>query len=141
MFYSSTIQLHIYIIQLYNLTSWWWNLFLVFFHLTSLSFFELEVKSITSVILRDIGRKQIWPIRLQNLKSNISLEENDEIVYFFSMLIQEKNVCGQKWLWPPWSQDELMNWAEFLHFHANSEKLRMTFLIFGWLWSQIGMGL
>ena len=37
-----------------------------------------------SLFLRHIGPKQFWPIRLQDFKLNISLEQSDEIVYFFA---------------------------------------------------------
>ena len=53
--------------------------------------------------------------------------------------------CVYKWLWPPWSQgkwiNEWMNFTNFLHFDANSGTLRIAFIIFGWLWSKMGMGL
>ena len=35
-----------------------------------------------SLFLSHIGSKRCWPIRLQDFKSNISVEQSDEIVYF-----------------------------------------------------------
>ena len=34
-------------------------------------------------------------------------------------------VCGQKWLWPSWSQGEWMSEWMVFHADANSRKLRM----------------
>ena len=57
--------------------------------------------------------KWCWPIRLQDFKSNISLEQSDEIVYFLH--VDTRNYrkilggCGQKWLWPPWLQGEFVH--------------------------------
>ena len=62
------------------------------------------------------GPKWYWPIRLQDLKSNISLEQSNKIVYIFTCSYQKLRVdrkilgwCGQKWLQPSWSQGEWMN--------------------------------
>ena len=61
-----------------------------------------------------MGPKWCQPIRLQDFKSNISLEKNDEIVYFcvFYMFFTQKNIgvsvvrngCSH-----PGSQGEWMN--------------------------------
>ena len=37
--------------------------------------------------------------------------------------------------------DEWINRADFLHADANSGELRITLIIFGWLWSKITIGL
>ena len=37
-----------------------------------------------SLFLSHIGPKRCWPMRLQDSKSNISLEQGDEIVCFFT---------------------------------------------------------
>ena len=37
-----------------------------------------------TLFLSHIGPKWCWPIRLHDFKSNISLEQSDEIVYFFT---------------------------------------------------------
>ena len=105
-----------------------------------------------SLFLNHLGPKRCWPIRLQDFKSNISLEQSDEIVCFFTCWYQklrvDRKILG--WVWSEmvvahWSQgewmNEWMNWADFLHADANSGKLRITLIIFGWLWSKMGMGL
>ena len=35
-------------------------------------------------ISKSVSLQSDWPIRLQDFKSNISLEQSDEIVYFFT---------------------------------------------------------
>ena len=83
-----------------------------------------KISKSASLFLRHIGPKQCWPIRLQDFKSNISLEQSNEIAYFFTCWYQKLRIdnkywhgCGQKRLCPPWSQDEWMNkwmnWAGF----------------------------
>ena len=37
--------------------------------------------------------------------------------------------------------NEWMNWANFLYDDANLGKLKITLIIFGWLWLEMGMGL
>ena len=78
-----------------------------------------------SLFLSHIGPKQCWPIRLQNFKSNISLEQCDEIVYFFTCWYQklrvDKNIgvvvfrcgCGH----PGHKVNGWMNWTDFLYPH------------------------
>ena len=41
-----------------------------------------KISKSARLYLRHIGPKQCWPIRLQDFKSNISLEQSNEIVYF-----------------------------------------------------------
>ena len=43
-----------------------------------------KISKSASLFLRHIGPKQCWPIRLQDFKLNISLEQSNEIVYFFT---------------------------------------------------------
>ena len=43
-----------------------------------------KISKSISLFLSHIGLKWCWPIRLQDFKSNISLEQRDEIVYFFT---------------------------------------------------------
>ena len=70
-----------------------------------------------------IGPKRCWPIRFQDFKSNIPLEQRDEIVYFFTCWCQKLRV-HRKILGCLWSQvvvttlvtrwmNGLMNWADF----------------------------
>ena len=42
-----------------------------------------KISKSISLFLSHIGPKWCWPIRLQDFKSNISLEQSNEIVYFF----------------------------------------------------------
>ena len=47
--------------------------------------FWLKLKKVVcsvSFFLRHIEPKRCWPIKLQDSKSNISLEQSNEIVYF-----------------------------------------------------------
>ena len=113
---------------------------------------KCKISKSVSLFLSHIGSKWCWPIRLQDFKSNISLEQSDEIVCFFTCWYQklrvDRKILG--WVWSEmvvahWSQgewmNEWMNWADFLHADANSGKLRITLIIFGWLWSKMGMEL
>ena len=43
-----------------------------------------KVSKSISLFLSHIRPKQCWLIRLQDCKSNMSLEQSDEIVYFFT---------------------------------------------------------
>ena len=43
-----------------------------------------KVSKYISLLLSHIGSKQCYPIRLKDFKSNISLKQSDEIVYFFT---------------------------------------------------------
>ena len=85
---------------------------------------KAKISKSVSLFLSHTGPKWCWPIRLQDFKSNISLEQSNEIVYFFTCWYQKLRVdrkilgwCGQKWLRPSWSQgewmNEWMNWADF----------------------------
>ena len=85
--------------------------------------------------LSHVGPKRCWPIILQDFKSNISLEQSDEIVYFFTCWYQKLRVdrkilggSGQKWLWPPWSQGEWMHELSsfFACSYMVSGKLKVT---------------
>ena len=83
-----------------------------------------KISESVSLFLNHIESKRCSPIRLQDIKSNISLPQSNEIFYFFTCWYQKLRVdrkfwggCGQKRLWSPWPQgewmDELMNWADF----------------------------
>ena len=54
-----------------------------------------------SLFLSHIGPKQCWPIRLQDFKSNIYLEQSNKIVYFFTCWYQklkvDRKILG--WVW------------------------------------------
>ena len=51
-----------------------------------------KISKSVSLFLSHIWPKQCWPIRLQDFKSNISLELSDEIVYFFTCWYQKLRV-------------------------------------------------
>ena len=52
-------------------------------------------------ISKSVSLQSDWPIRLQDFKSNISLEQSDEIVYFFTRWYQklsaDRKILG--WVW------------------------------------------
>ena len=54
-----------------------------------------------SLFLSHIGLKRCWPIRLQDFKSNIYLEQSNEIVYFFTCWYQQLKVDRKilGWVW------------------------------------------
>ena len=98
-----------------------------------------KISKSINLFLSYIWPKWFWPVRLQDFKSNISLEQSDEIVYFFAcwhwiLRVDRKTLggCGQKWLRLPWSHGVWMNWVNFLNADANSGKLRITLIVFGW---------
>ena len=60
-----------------------------------------ETSKSISLFLSHIGPKWFWTFRLHNFKSNISLEQSDEVVYFFTCwywkLRVGRNIMG--WVW------------------------------------------
>ena len=96
-----------------------------------------------SLFLSHIEPKWSWPTTLQDLKSNISLEKSNEMVYFFTYWYQKLRVdrkilgwCSHKWLWPYWSQGKWMNkwWIELIfHADANWRKLRVIYFDNFWV--------
>ena len=36
-------------------------------------------------------------------------------------------------------KNKLRNWAEFLHANTNSGKLKVTLVVIGWVWPNMGM--
>ena len=109
-----------------------------------------KISKSISLFLNHIGLKWCWPIRLQGFKSNISLEQSNEIVYFFTCWYQKlrvdrkilewcvaRNGCGHP-------GHKVNGWIIELIFYAdeNSRKLRIIdLIIFGWLWSKMDMRL
>ena len=101
-----------------------------------------KISKSVSLFLSHTGPKWCWPIRLQDFKSNISLEQSNEIVYFFTCWYQKLRVdrkilawCGQKWLWPSWSQvNGWMNgWIELIY-HADTNSRKLTIIYFNNFW-------
>ena len=60
-----------------------------------------KISKSVSLFLSHIGPKRFWPIRLQDFKSNISVEQSDEIVYFFTCRYQKSRVDRKilGWVW------------------------------------------
>ena len=61
-----------------------------------------KISKSVSLFLSHIWPKQCWPIRLQDFKSNISLEQSNEIVYFFTcwyqkLRVDRKIILGVVW--------------------------------------------
>ena len=50
-----------------------------------------KISKSASLFISHKGPKWCWPIRLQDFKSNISLEQSDEIVYFCVLHVDTKN--------------------------------------------------
>ena len=151
----------------------------------SIIFLATGSKSI-NLFLSHIGPKWFWPIRLQDFKSNISLEQSDEIVYFFACWHKKLRVDGKilGWVWSKivaatlvtWWMVKLswfftcwckfrkvkkyfnnlwvvvarnghgtlflnvwMNLADFMHANIYSSKLKVTLIVIGWTWSNMGV--
>ena len=92
-------------------------------------------KSIT-LFLSHIGPKGCYSIRLQDFKSNIPLQQSDEITVLHVDIYRELRV-DRKILGCVWSEMIVSTlvtiWDYFLHADANSGKLRISLTIFGWL--------
>ena len=62
---------------------------------------EGKISKSISLFISHIEPKWCWPIRRQDYKSNISLEQSDEIVYFFTCWYQklrlDRKIFG--WVW------------------------------------------
>ena len=60
-----------------------------------------KISKSISLFLSRVRPKQCWPIRLQDFKLNISLEQSDEIVYFFTCWHWKSRVDRKilEWLW------------------------------------------
>ena len=53
-----------------------------------------------------------------------------------------KDKCGQSGhgtLKLTYLKSKLIEWTDFVHADANSEKLKVDSMIFGWMWSKMGM--
>ena len=103
---------------------WWLNPFLVFFHLIII-LAKGKISKSVNFFVSHIEPKWCWSIRLLDFKSNISLEQSNEIVYFFTCWYQKLNVDGKilrrVWpemvMWPSWSQGNWMNeWVNLADF-------------------------
>ena len=108
-----------------------------------------KVSKSVNLFLRHVESKWCWPIRLQDFKSNISLVQSNEIVYFFTCWYQKlrvdrkilewcvaRNGCGHP-------GHKVNGWITELIFYAdeNSRKLRIIDLIIFGGWSKMDMRL
>ena len=46
--------------------------------------------------------------------------------------------CGQKWAWES-NFNKLINLVDFLHANTYLRKLRVTLVVIGWAWSNMGV--
>ena len=62
---------------------------------------KAKISKSVSLFLSHIVLKRCWSIRFQDFKSNISLEESSEIVYFFASWYQKLRVDRRTlgWVW------------------------------------------
>ena len=89
-----------------------------------LPFYRMCIYTCILLAITHIGPKWCWQIRLQDLKSNISLEQSNETVYFFTCWYQKLSIDRKVFGWV-WSEmvaatlvtrrmdEEWMNWADF----------------------------
>ena len=97
----------------YNLTSWWSNLFLVFFHLTSISSFQQKIKAVNLLVCFSV-------IFGQNILSNeiaeFISEKSEKIACFFALWYWKLRVYRKTlgWVWSKMGLStlltELLNW-------------------------------
>ena len=105
---------------------------------------KAKISKSVSFFLSRTGPKWCWPIRLQDFKLNISLEQSNEIVYFFTCWYQKlrvdrkilewcvaRNGCGH----PGHKVNGWVNgWTELIfHADANSRKLRIIYFNNFWV--------
>ena len=104
---------------------------------------EGKISKSVSLFLSRIGPKQCWSIRLQDFKSNISLEQINETDYVFTCSYQKLRV-GRKIL--GWCDQNgcghlshkvngwMNGWIELIfHADANSRKLRTIYFNNFWV--------
>ena len=111
-----------------------------------------KISKSVSLFLSYIGPKWCWSIRLQDFKSNISLEQSNKLVYIFTCWYQKWRVDRKILGWCARNGCDhrvdkvngwMNGWTELIfHTDANSRKLRIIFFnILEWLWSKMGMRL
>ena len=113
---------------------------------------KAKISKSVSLFLSHTGPKWCWPIRLQDFKLNISLEQSNEIVYFFTCWYQklrvDRKILG--WVWPEmvvailvtkW-MDEWMDKLSWISCWCEFRKVKNYKFNNSWvLWSKIGIGL
>ena len=94
-------------------------------YLSIISLAKGKISTSVSFFLSHIGPKRCWPIRFQDFISNISLEQSDYIVYFFTCwywkLRFDRKILW--WLQPPRWINEL-SWF-YAYSYMVSEKLKV----------------
>ena len=111
-----------------------------------------KISKSVDLFLSHIGPKWCWSIRLQDFKSNMSLEQSNEIVYFctcwYQKLRVDRKILG--WVWPEmvvailvtkW-MDEWMDKLSWISCWCEFRKVKNYKFNNSWvLWSKIGIGL
>ena len=111
-----------------------------------------KISKSVSLFLSHIGPKRCWPIRLQDFKSNISLKQSDEIVYFFTWWYQKLKVDWKilGWVWSEmivanlvtrWKDEWMNELSWFFACWCKFRKVKNYLNNFGWLRSKMGMRL
>ena len=93
-----------------------------------------------SLFLR-YGPKCSLPIKLQDFLFNHISRTNqwNSLFFLYVDTNSHKLKVDQKiWEWAL-SENELMEWTGFLHAGADSGKLKVVSIIFGWMWSKLGV--
>ena len=88
--------------QHYNLTTMMESIFSFLPSYFSIIFLAKgKISKSISLFLSHIGPKRCWPTRFYDFKSNIFLEQSDEVVYFFTCWYQKLRVHRKmlEWLW------------------------------------------
>ena len=105
---------------------------------------KAKISKSVSLFLSHTGPKWCWPIRLQDFKLNISLEQSNEIVYFFTCWYQKlrvdrkilewcvaRNGCGH-------SGHKVNGWVNGwiieLIFHADEDSRKLRIIDFNNCW-------
>ena len=68
---------------------WSWNVSFLPSYFSIIFLAKAKISKSVSLFLSHTGPKWCWPIRLQDFKLNISLEQSNEIVYFFTCWYQK----------------------------------------------------
>ena len=87
-----------------------------------------------SFFLCHIGPKRSCQSAWRIFISNVFLEKSEKIAFFYACWYHKLRV-GRKILL--FCNNEWMKWTDFLHIDANSGKLKITLIIFGWSWSKL----
>ena len=116
-----------------------------------------EISYLENIFLMRLSQNELDQSNCMIFKSNIFLEQNDEIAWFFCMLIRIHGnyklierlwgEWGQIWVWQLRSQYSnagciSRNWwinLVFLYGDTNSGELKVAMIIIGWAWLKMGL--